>query len=96
VLKVLSPEFVEILVSIISRPQFGGEIMVQTSITVPSLVEGSLTFHVSFCLWCFCTTEIVLTTSPTRRWNIEKILVSLDRHRFVVVHPCSTFFFLRY
>ena len=29
--------------------------------------------------------------SPWRRWNTEMILMPLDRGRFVVVHPCSTF-----
>jgi len=32
----------------------------------------------------------VLTTSPSRRWNIETILLSLDRVRLVVVRPCSS------
>ena len=28
---------------------------------------------------------------PWSRWNAEMILMPLDRGRFVVVHPCSTF-----
>ena len=29
--------------------------------------------------------------SPRRRWTTETILIPLDSGRFVVVHPCSTF-----
>jgi len=39
-------------------------------------------------LW---TSEFVRPISPWRRWNTEMILMPLDRGRFVVVHPCSTF-----
>jgi len=40
-------------------------------------------------------TKFVRTTSPRRHWNLEVVLISLalDRGRFVVVHPCSTFLF---
>jgi len=41
----------------------------------------------------FESQEIMLTTSPSRRWNMEMILVSMDRSRFVVLHLRSTFVF---
>ena len=34
--------------------------------------------------------ESVRTTSPRTRWNLEVVLISLDRRRFVVVQPHST------
>ena len=34
---------------------------------------------------------VVCPISPWRRWSTETILLPLDRGRFVVVHPCSTF-----
>jgi len=40
----------------------------------------------------FWTPEFVRPISPWRRWSTEiMILMPLDRGRFVVVHPCSTF-----
>jgi len=39
----------------------------------------------------FWTSEFVRPISPWRCWNTELILMPLDRGRFVVVHPCSTF-----
>jgi len=39
----------------------------------------------------FWTSEIVRPVSPWRRWSTERLLIPLDRERFVVVHPCSTF-----
>ena len=39
----------------------------------------------------FWTSEFVRPISPWRRWRTEMILMPLDRGRFVVVHPCSTF-----
>jgi len=35
--------------------------------------------------------EFMSTISPQMRWSTETILMPLDRGRFVVVHPCSTF-----
>ena len=35
--------------------------------------------------------EFVRPISPWRRWSTETIWILLDRGRFVVVHPCSTF-----
>jgi len=32
----------------------------------------------------------LLPTSPRRLWNLEVVLISLTRGRFVVVHPFST------
>ena len=29
-------------------------------------------------------------TLPRSRWNLEVVLILLDRGKFVVVHPCST------
>jgi len=43
------------------------------------------------CLSCFWTSEFVCPISPWRRWSTETTLIPLDRGRFVVVHPCSTF-----
>jgi len=48
-------------------------------------------FCLSVCLSRFWTSEIVQQISPWRRWSTETILIPLDRGRFVVVHPCSTF-----
>jgi len=40
---------------------------------------------------CFWITEFVCTMLPLSHWNVRMILILLDRGRFVVVHPCSTF-----
>jgi len=45
----------------------------------------------SVCPSHFGTSEIVRSISPWGRWSTETILMPLDRGRFVVVHPCSTF-----
>ena len=45
----------------------------------------------SVCSPRFWTSEIVHQISPWRRWSTETILIPLDRGRFVLVHPCSTF-----
>jgi len=45
----------------------------------------------SVCSSRFWTSEIVRPISPWRRGSTETILMPLDRGRFVVVHPCSTF-----
>jgi len=73
----------------------------RSSITVPSLVglgfhwprvaENVEFFCLSVCSSRFWTWEIVRPISPWRRWSTERILMPLDRGRFVVVHPCSTF-----
>jgi len=77
----------------------------RSSITMPSLVElgfhpppgwpKTLIFFVCLCLSvcpsCFWMSEIVCPISPWRHWSTETILMPLDRGRFVVVHPCSTF-----
>ena len=51
--------------------------------------------NVEFCLCvcpsCFWTTEFVRMILPWRHLNAETILIPLDRGRFVVVHPRSTF-----
>jgi len=39
--------------------------------------------------------EFVCPISPWRRWSTETILMPLDRGRFVVFHPCSTFSYCR-
>ena len=46
---------------------------------------------VTFATSRFWTSEFVHPISPWRCWNTEMILMPLDRGRFVVVHPCSTF-----
>ena len=71
----------------------------RSSITIPSLVW--LGFHpppgwrknVEFfvCPSLLWTSEFIRPISPWRRWRTEMILMLLDRGRFVVVHPCSTF-----
>ena len=77
----------------------------RSSITMPSFV--GLGYHpplgqpkrLSFLFVClsvcssrFWTSEIVVhPISPWRHWSTETILIPLDRGRFVVVHPCSTF-----
>jgi len=74
----------------------------RSSITVPGLVgsdfnrrQGSQKRWVLFCLFVcpsrFWMSEIVRPISPSRRESTETILIPLDRGRFVVVHPCSTF-----
>ena len=45
----------------------------------------------SVCSSRFWTSVIVRLISPWSRWSTETILIPLDRGRFVVVHPCSTF-----
>ena len=45
----------------------------------------------SVCSSSFWISEIVRPISPWSRWSTETILTPLDRGRFVVVHPCSTF-----
>jgi len=47
----------------------------------------------SVCPSRFWTSEFVHPVSPWRRWSTETILIPLDRGRFIVVHPCSTFNF---
>ena len=70
----------------------------RSSITVPSLM--GLGFHplpgqpktLSFFVCLFvCSSESVRPISSRRRWSTETILIPLDRGRFVLVHPCSTF-----
>jgi len=53
--------------------------------------QKSCCFCLSVCSSRFWTSEIVRPISPQRRWSTETILIPLDRGRFVVVHPCSTF-----
>jgi len=88
-----------------TRKHFPGErTCSRSSITMPSLV--GLGFHpppgwpkmlsfLSVCLFLcpsrFWTSEFVRPISPWRRWSRETILMPLYRGRFVVVHPCSTF-----
>jgi len=48
-------------------------------------------FCLSVCRSCFWTSDIVRPTLRWRRWSTETILMPLDRERFAVVHPCSTF-----
>jgi len=43
------------------------------------------------CPSCFWMSEFVRPISPWSRWSTETILMLLDRGRFIVVHPCSTF-----
>ena len=45
----------------------------------------------SACSSRFWTSEFVRPISPWSRRNTETILMTLDRGRFVLVHPCSTF-----
>ena len=63
--------------------------------------DGTLTAHASgqrkssmyFCSFFICSLlngKFVNVTSPLSRLNLETILISLDRGRFVVVHPRST------
>ena len=54
-------------------------------------VTWSLFVCLSVCSSRFWMSEIVRLISPWRRCSIETILIPLDRGRFVVVHPCSTF-----
>jgi len=75
----------------------------RSSIIMPSLVgfgfhppprrPKTLSFFVclAICLSRFWTPEFVRPISPWRRWSTEGILITLDRGRFVVVQPCSTF-----
>jgi len=79
----------------------------RSSITMPSLVvlgfhpppgqPKTLSFFVclsvcpSVCSSHFSMSEIVRPISPWRRWSTETMLIPLDRGRFVVVRPCSTF-----
>jgi len=42
------------------------------------------------CLSYFWVVMFVLTTMPSRRWNMETILMPLDRGGFVVVQLCSS------
>jgi len=58
--------------------------------------KNGATKNVEFVCLSVCTSrfwrlEIVRPISPWRRWSTEMILMPLDRGRFVVVHPCSTF-----
>ena len=48
-------------------------------------------FCLSVCPSRFWMSEFVRPISPWRRWSTGTILMPLDRGRFVVVHPCSTF-----
>ena len=48
-------------------------------------------FSVTLVTSRFWTSEFVRPISPWRCRNTEMILMPLDRGRFVVVHPCSTF-----
>jgi len=60
----------------------------------PCRQEGTKKFHV-FVFVCssrFSMVEIVLTTLPLRRLNVETLLISLDWRTFVVVQPRSALF----
>ena len=48
-------------------------------------------FCLSVCSSCFWTSEILRPISPWRRCSTEKILIPLDRGRFVFLHRCPTF-----
>ena len=53
--------------------------------------EKRWVFCLSVCSSCFWMSEFVRQISPWRHWSTETILIPLDRGRFAVVHPCSTF-----
>jgi len=82
--------------------RFGGA----RTCTMPSLVGFRISpaigvaknvefFCLSVCLFVcpsrFWMSEFVHPILPRRRWSTETILMPIDRGRFVVVHPCSTF-----
>jgi len=57
----------------------------------PAAEVGKNVEFLSVCSSRFWTSEIVRPISPWRRWSTETILIPLDRGRFVLVQPCSTF-----
>jgi len=70
------------------RAKFGGA---QISPADRAAKNDEFFVYLSVCSPRFWTSEIVCPISPWRRWSALTILMPLDRGRFVVVHPCSTF-----
>ena len=71
--------------------KFGGDRISPASRMANNVEFLCLSVCLFVCSSCFWMSEIVCPISPWRRWSTKTILMSLDRGRFVAVHPCSTF-----